>query len=86
VPSAQPVLKYGGKLFTVTPEINESQFCGVFIYKHHVQISFSRGALLHDRRGILSGNGKRRRHLNFTSLELLDLDYVAELLEEAVEL
>jgi hypothetical protein len=51
-----------------------------------VQISFSHGAFLHDRRGILSGNGKRRRHLNFTSLELLDLDYVAELLEEAVVL
>ncbi len=86
VAGAQPVQKYGGTLFTVTPDINESQFCGVFIYKKHVQISFSKGAFLHDSRGVLNGSGKLRRHLNFTSMEQLDIDTLAELLTEAAAL
>jgi len=37
VPASQTVSKYGGTLLTLKPEEKEGQFCGVFIYKEHVQ-------------------------------------------------
>ena len=86
VPAAESISKYGGKLFTLTPQINESQFCGVFIYTNHVQLSFSKGAFLSDPDRLLSGSGKLRRHLNMKTLEQLDMDAVAALLTEAVTL
>jgi len=65
VPECTSVSKYGGRLFTLNPEEKEGQFCGVFIYKAHVQISFSKGAQIKDENKILSGSGKLRRHINF---------------------
>lgn len=86
VPQATTVNKYGGVLFTVHPEEKEGQFCGVFIYKQHVQLAFSLGAQLDDPHKLLAGSGKYRRHTNFTTLE--DLDYAAleKLLLQAMKL
>ena len=84
VSGSVPVKKYGGTLFTVQPPLNESQFCGVFIYKKHVQISFSNGAQLNDPKGMLQGAGKYRRHINFTSTDVIEKKYLAKLLNEAV--
>lgn len=83
VPGVCTVSKYGGTLYTLRPDLKEGQFCGVFVYNNHVQISFSRGALLDDPKGILSGQGKLRRHLNYRLMEELDLEYIAELLVQA---
>ncbi|MEM7256131.1 MAG: DUF1801 domain-containing protein [Pseudomonadota bacterium] len=83
VPGVSAVAKYGGTLFTLFPDQREGQFCGVFVYNHHVQISFSRGAGLADPQGMLLGTGKRRRHVNFTQLENLDLEYLGDLLVQA---
>jgi len=69
VPGCHTVSKYGGTLFTLKPAEKEGQFCGVFIYKQHVQISFSKGAKISDPDKILSGSGKLRRHINFKSIE-----------------
>jgi len=66
------VEKYGGTLFTLKPEEKEGQFCGVFIYKAHVQISFSKGALLSDDNNLLLGTGTLRRHINFKSMDDVD--------------
>jgi len=67
IPKSHTVSKYGGTLFTLKPEEKEAQFCGVFIYKQHVQISISKGALLSDPMKLQSGSGKLRRHINFKS-------------------
>lgn len=85
VAGAVPVKKYGGTLFTIQPEVNESQFCGVFIYKEHVQISFSNGAQLTDTKGVLKGSGKYRRHINFTCFDDLEVKYLAKLLKQAAK-
>lgn len=74
VPACRTVKKYGGTLFTLKPDEKEGQFCGVFIYKKHVQLSFSNGAELEDPGQLLSGSGKRRRHLNFPDLIKVDYD------------
>lgn len=72
IPESVTVSKYGGTLFTLKPEEKEGQFCGVFIYKQHVQISFSNGALLDDPKKLLGGSGKLRRHINFKSISDVD--------------
>ncbi|MFC3150722.1 DUF1801 domain-containing protein [Litoribrevibacter euphylliae] len=86
VPDAEKVSKYGGVLFTLKPEEKEGQFCGVFIYKEHVQLSFSLGAELHDPAGVLEGSGKRRRHVNFKAASNLDFNVLEGLLKQAASL
>ena len=47
-PKAATVTKYGGTLYTLKPDEKEGQFCGVFPYKKHVQLSFALGVDLDD--------------------------------------
>ena len=86
VPECSTVSKYGGTLFTLKPEEKEGQFCGVFIYSKHVQLSISNGADLEDERKVLQGSGKHRKHINFTNREEIDFEYIKGLLCQASEL
>jgi hypothetical protein len=83
VPEAETVSKYGGTLYTLYPDENERQFCGVFSYKNHVQLSFSAGASLKDPQRLLTGGGKYRRHINFRRPEEIDEKPVSDLLQQA---
>ena len=83
IPDSTRVSKYGGTLFTLKPEEKEGQFCGVFVYSAHVQLSFSHGPQLQDERKILQGTGKHRRHVNFKSREQIDYPYLEVLLKQA---
>jgi hypothetical protein len=83
VPDSAKVSKYGGTLFTLKPEEKEGQFCGVFVYSAHVQLSFSRGPQLKDERKLLTGTGKHRRHINFKNTEEIDYPYIKDLLLQA---
>jgi len=65
VPTVSTVPKYGGMLYTLAPDEKEGQFCGIFPYDEHVQLSFTRGDRLDDPGGMLDGGGKYRRHLDF---------------------
>ena len=85
VPTAHKVSKYGGTLFTLYPEEKEAQFCGVFVRKNHVQLSFSQGAKLSDSASILSGSGKYRRHINLKPGDDFDSIQIRNLLIEASE-
>lgn len=86
VPECETVQKYGGSLFTLKPDEKEGQFCGLFIHKQHVQISFSRGAELKDPNGLLLGSGKRRRHINYSVLEQVNFTELRKLLKRASQL
>lgn len=83
VSDSSRVSKYGGTLFTLKPEEKEGQFCGVFIYAAHAQLSFSNGTKLKDERKMLTGTGKHRRHINFKSKEEIDYQYIKDLLCQA---
>ena len=72
VPKATTCPKYGGMLYTLKPDEKEGQFCGVFVYKHHVQLTLAHGTELDDPQGILQGNGKFRRHINFAGADELE--------------
>lgn len=86
VPKAESVEKYGGTLFTLKPDEKEGQFCGVFVHKKHVQISFSKGASLTDPKSLLQGTGKLRRHINMASSKELNKRELKKLLKEASSL
>ena len=86
IPKSETVQKYGGTLFTLKPEEKEGQFCGVFVHKKHVQISFSKGVELNDPSGLLLGAGKYRRHINFTTSERVNHGALQKLLKQASRL
>ena len=83
-PKAVTLPKYGGTLYTLKPNEKEGQFCGIFPYKDHVQLAFSNGTALKDPKRVLAGTGKFRRHINFASLQEVDLETLAELVDNAV--
>jgi len=85
VPDSTRVSKYGGTLFTLKPKEKEGQFCGVFVYSAHVQLSFSNGPQLKDERKILQGSGKFRRHVNFKTADHIDYAYLKELICQAAK-
>jgi len=86
VPAAQTLTKYGGTLYTLKPDEKEGQFCGVFIYTKHVQIVFSKGAMLDDPAKVLTGSGKIKRHVNFSTLGDVDQSTLTTLLIAAAAL
>ena len=86
IPKSKRVEKYGGTLFTLKPEEKEGQFCGVFVYKTHVQISFSKGAQITDAKKLLSGSGKLRRHINIKKMDDVNNRDLKKLLIQASKL
>lgn len=83
VPGVTAVPKYGGTLYTLAPDEKEGQFCGIFPYAEHVQLSFSRGARLDDPGGMLAGGGKHRRHMNFADVADIPEGDVRRFVEQA---
>ncbi|SMH53118.1 DUF1801 domain-containing protein [Azospirillum agricola] len=63
VPGVTESVKYGGVMFE-----GSAPFGGVFAYKGHVSLEFSRGCDLDDPRGVLEGSGKFRRHIKLQSV------------------
>ena len=85
-PKSTKVPKYGGTLYTLNPDEKEGQFCGVFPYKAHVQLSFANGNELDDPDGLLEGGGKFRRHLTYKSLDEVDAKVVKRFCKAASKL
>lgn len=73
-------VKYGGILLTA-----DVQFGGVFAYKNHVSVEFSKGALIDDAFGYLEGSGKGRRHLKLYSIEDIESKQLADYIVLALE-
>lgn len=86
VPKASTVKKYGGTLYTLHPDEKEAQFCGIFPYKAHVQLSFARGTDLDDPHNLLQGGGKFRRHLNYSHVDEVDPKPLKRFLKAAAKL
>ncbi len=82
-PKSQTVEKYGGVLYTLKPDEKEGQFCGIFSYKTHVQLSFAKGTELKDPKNLLLGSGKFRRHINFQSPDDIEASAVLGLLKQS---
>jgi len=75
-------VKYGGIVFVLAGEL----IGGVFPYKAHVSIEFSRGAEFDDPHRLLAGGGKHRRHLLVSTPEELSKVDLAGFVDQAVAL
>ena len=59
------IVKYGGIMFSLE---GQKDFGGIFVYKEHVSLEFSKGAKFSDPQKLLEGKGKFRRHLKIRFL------------------
>ena len=59
--------------------------CGIAIYKNYINIMLAHGASLPDPEGLLSGTGKKARHIKIQQAIDLDVPGVRELLEKALQ-
>jgi hypothetical protein len=60
--------------------------CGIALHKAHVNLMFAQGAELPDPAGLLTGTGKRARHVKIEQPGDIDRPGVRALLEAAVAL
>ena len=61
--------------YTFTRSVKQA-FCGIAIYRHHLNLGFYRGAELSDPKKFLEGDGKLHGHLKFAKFEDPDRPYV----------
>ncbi len=75
-PEAEEQVKYGGIFYSRSKPV-----CGIYAYRGHVSLEFSRGAEFDD--GGLLGDGDYRRHLKFTRPEEIEATRVGRYIAEA---
>ena len=79
-PEALERVMYGGLLYELG-----AAFCGIFPYKNHVSVEFSRGCDLEDAHGQLEGSGKWRRHVKLRSTDEIVTKYLETYLLQAYQ-
>ena len=66
--------------------LNGKNLLGLQDFTAHVNLSFFRGAQLHDARGILIGTGKLVRHVTFRSFTDIDYGALKDFIDQAIRL
>jgi len=77
-PDVSETVIYGGIIFAAP-----IQFCGVFAYREHVSVEFSRGYELRDTHRVLEGSGKLRRHIKLRAEGDLESKHVSDYIAQA---
>ncbi len=75
----QGIIGYG-----IGPKKMSEHFCYIGLYKNHVNLGFYNGATLPDPAGLLTGTGKKLRHIKIHSTEDLANPAIADLLKAAL--
>lgn len=73
-------IKYGGLVFLKSGSL----IGGIFPYKNHISIEFSNGADFSDPKGLLEGQGKRRRHLKIHNHQEIALKNATFFIEQSI--
>ncbi len=73
-------IKYGGIAFSISNDL----IGGIYIYKKHISIEFSRGADFNDKHGKLEGKGKKRRHLKILPCDDVNIELIDFYIKQAV--
>ena len=68
------------------PAKKKGAFCYVAAYAHHVNLGFYNGSALPDPHRVLSGTGKKMRHIRFDSLSGLERRYLPNYIRAAIEI
>ena|SRR2546421_3512725 len=70
-------------LYGPTERVIADCICSVAVFRRHVNLQFHRGSDLPDRQRILTGTGKRMRHVKLTKLSELDRPEIRSYLRQA---
>jgi len=73
-------------VFQLPGRRKRAAFCNIAAYSHHVNLVFYYGAALPDPHGMLSGSGKKMRHIRFGSPDDLRRRYLRNYIRSAIEL
>jgi hypothetical protein len=57
---------------------------GIQVFKQHVNLSFFKGAMLHDPQAILVGSGKQVRHVTFRTINDIDHSALQALIDQSI--
>ena len=80
-PEAKEVIKWTQPVWETS-----GPFCYLKAWKNSVNLGFWRGVELEDPKGLLKGSGKTMRHVKLTSIDDINPDALADLVQQAVEL
>ena len=78
-PGAKESIKWAQPVFD-----DHGPFLYIKAFKNHVNFGFWRGVDLSNEAGILEGSGEKMRHIRVTSLDDIQADVFADLVQEAV--
>jgi hypothetical protein len=76
---------YGGLFYEKQPGLYKTGFCGIFCYKSHISLEFTKGAHLDDPANVLEKTGKLRRHIKLRSLQDLQTKAVETYIRQACD-
>ncbi len=63
----------------------KDMFCYITTHARHINLGFPRGAALPDPNGVLEGEGKAMRHIQFKSVSDLERPFVRRYIQAAIE-
>jgi len=69
--------------YSSTTKVIKDGICSIVVYKKHVNLAFFRGSELSRSAGVLTGTGKRWRHISLKKLSELDRPEIRACLREA---
>ncbi len=78
LPTVSERVMYGGIMFSL-----KKDFGGVFVYKNHVSVEFTKGVHMRDPEHFLEGGGKFRRHIKLLSIEDIEAKQLASFIRQA---
>lgn len=77
--------KQGSAGFGLGPRKYSEHYCHIIPHKRHVNLGFNHARSLGDPQGLLSGTGKRIRHVRLDRRDQLDSPHLRSLVRQAVD-
>lgn len=80
-PQLKEEFKWNQPVYT----LNGKDVAYIVATKGGANFGLTKGAQLNDPKGLLEGTGKDMRHIKVASLDSIDLEYVEQLVDQAIE-
>jgi hypothetical protein len=85
-PDANLRAMYGGTVVELETDNPKSRIGGFYVYDDYVSFEFANGVQFEDRKGVMEGTGKFRRHVKLRSAEDIKIKTCMRFLDQAVAL
>lgn len=85
-PDAKEKTMYGGLVYELDDTKPKRLFCGIFVRKNYITIEFDRGTELKDKKKLLEGSGKNRRHVTVCTVDEIKTKQVKDFIKQSFRL